>query len=216
MTLDLLSRLLGDKPSFLDNPHPTALDALVAAHILLITVPPFPNDLLRSLVIDSYPTLLAHSRRLQSRTLVAPGASQGLAASLSSSFEVVEPHAHQSEEEFIPLRIRAAPQATLSEVISSLAVPFSSRPVNPFSTRKTKPKSKEDKDFDRMRWGWFGLAALSIVGWAWTIGLRLELVPVESLDREEYAGQEDQNGNDEAYEGGEETSGDESDAEGEE
>ncbi|KAL5489749.1 hypothetical protein ACEPAI_4581 [Sanghuangporus weigelae] len=182
MTLDLLARLIGDKLFFLDNPSPSALDVFVAAHILLLTVPPFPNETLRSLVLESYPSLVAHSRRLQSRTLLPPGTLHGLAASLSTSFEVIEAQTHQSDEEYIPLRGRSAQQATFSEVVSSLAVPFSWRLANPFSIHRTKPKSKADKEFDQMRWAWFGLAAASIIGWAWTMA-----VPLESLERGEYS-----------------------------
>ncbi|KAL5529767.1 hypothetical protein ACEPAG_5752 [Sanghuangporus baumii] len=185
-TLDLLARLLDDKLFFLDNPSPSALDAFVAAHILLLTVPPFPNETLRSLILESYPSLVAHSRRLQSRTLLPPGTLHGLAASLSTSFEVIEAQAHQSDEEYVPLRVRSAQQTTFSEVVSSLAIPFSWRLANPFWTHRTKPKSKADKEFDQMRWAWFGLAAASIIGWAWTMGLRFEVVPLESLERAQY------------------------------
>ncbi|KAL5532569.1 hypothetical protein ACEPAF_4343 [Sanghuangporus sanghuang] len=186
MTLDLLARLLGDKLFFLDNPSPSALDVFVAAHILLLTVPPFPNETLRSLILESYPSLVAHSRRLQSRTLLPSGTLHGLSASLSTSFEVIEAQAHRSDEEHIPLRVRSAQQAAFSEVVSSLAVPFFWKLANPSSTHRTKLKSKADKEFDQMRWAWFGLAAASIIGWTWTMGLRFEAVPLESLERGEY------------------------------
>jgi sorting and assembly machinery component 37 len=46
--------------------RPTSLDALLAAHVLLLAEPPFPDELLRSLVRESYPSLVQHARRVRS------------------------------------------------------------------------------------------------------------------------------------------------------
>lgn len=51
---------------------PSLLDATVAAHILLLSRPPFPDPLLQDLVNNSYPSLVAHANRVYDLTLSAP------------------------------------------------------------------------------------------------------------------------------------------------
>lgn len=38
------------------------MDVLVAAHILLLANPPYPDVLLKNLVVETYPTLLSHAQ----------------------------------------------------------------------------------------------------------------------------------------------------------
>lgn len=45
--------------------RPTTLDILLASHILLLVVPEYPDALLRDLVLNSFPTLVEHARRVQ-------------------------------------------------------------------------------------------------------------------------------------------------------
>jgi sorting and assembly machinery component 37 len=52
-------------PSF----SPTTLDIVLAAHILLLLNPPFPDPFLQTLVSDSYPTLSSHARRVYVQAL---------------------------------------------------------------------------------------------------------------------------------------------------
>ncbi|KAF7323115.1 Tom37 domain-containing protein [Mycena chlorophos] len=61
-TLDRFSRLLGERKFFYDRFgfKPSTLDFLIAAHILLLTRPPFPETEIPDLV-RSYPTLMAHA-----------------------------------------------------------------------------------------------------------------------------------------------------------
>ena len=77
---DLYARLLADNRFFYYNrwgyyregetmlivllSRPTTLDVMLAAHLLLLLHPSFPDPLLPPLLSGSYPTLLAHSRRV--------------------------------------------------------------------------------------------------------------------------------------------------------
>ncbi|KAL0577949.1 hypothetical protein V5O48_004056 [Marasmius crinis-equi] len=74
-TFTLLSRLLGSNPFFGDDDgsEPTLLDITIAAHILLLLVPPFPDPLLRDLLNKSFPDLVAHAERMRKLTLDTPG-----------------------------------------------------------------------------------------------------------------------------------------------
>ncbi|KAJ3877289.1 outer mitochondrial membrane transport complex protein-domain-containing protein [Lentinula edodes] len=69
-TLDIYTRLLGEG-TFFNGDQPSHLDAIVAAHILLLSRPPFPDPLLQDLVNTSYPSLVAHANRMYARTLSA-------------------------------------------------------------------------------------------------------------------------------------------------
>ncbi|KAJ3732303.1 hypothetical protein DFJ43DRAFT_320783 [Lentinula guzmanii] len=66
--LDIYTRLLGAR-TFFNGDQPSLLDAIVAAHILLLSRPPFPDPLLQDLVNTSYPSLVAHANRLYDQTL---------------------------------------------------------------------------------------------------------------------------------------------------
>ncbi|KAF9053880.1 hypothetical protein BDZ89DRAFT_1004986 [Hymenopellis radicata] len=63
--LDIYARLLGQSSFFFGN-KPTTLDVVVAANILLMVRPPFPDDLLPGLVKTSYPLLVSHADRVHS------------------------------------------------------------------------------------------------------------------------------------------------------
>ncbi|KAJ4475266.1 outer mitochondrial membrane transport complex protein-domain-containing protein [Lentinula edodes] len=69
-TLDIYTRLLGEG-TFFNGDQPSHLDAIVAAHILLLSRPPFPDPLLQDLVNTSYPSLVAHANRMYAQTLSA-------------------------------------------------------------------------------------------------------------------------------------------------
>ncbi|EJD02483.1 uncharacterized protein FOMMEDRAFT_109896 [Fomitiporia mediterranea MF3/22] len=158
---DLLARRLGDKRFFLNNQEPTALDALVAAHIILLTTP-LPNDLLRSLVTESYPSLLTHARKLYVRT-ISRQLSHGRSASLSSSYDIVESET-QVIEHVVPLQVRSTPSVPIPEVITSLLLPVSWRPT--VSSIETKDKLGEDEEPVWEGWALFGAGVLGIIGWA--------------------------------------------------
>ncbi|KAH8116808.1 Tom37 C-terminal domain-containing protein [Phellopilus nigrolimitatus] len=185
-TLNLLSGLLGDKLFFFHD-RPSTLDVLVAAHILLLTYPPLPNDLLRALVADSYPTLHAHARRMHTRTLSPISQMQSVSSSPSASlpsstFDLVDV---QSRPVRVPdpLRVRSAPAVDFAHFASSLVLPFPRHIAR--SKSVARPKSKADEEFARMRWAWYGLSLLGVVGWVWATGLRIVILRKEDPDEEE-------------------------------
>lgn len=65
--LEIYSELL-DCKSFVFRNKLTSLDLLLAAHILLLTKPPFPDPLLKDLISNSYPSLLSHAQRVYAET----------------------------------------------------------------------------------------------------------------------------------------------------
>ncbi|TFL07344.1 hypothetical protein BDV98DRAFT_587843 [Pterulicium gracile] len=67
--LDLYSQLLGENTYFFTML--SVLDLIFAAHILLLTRPPFPERSLHQ-VLDSYPTLSAHAGRILSTIPTPP------------------------------------------------------------------------------------------------------------------------------------------------
>ncbi|KAJ7172280.1 hypothetical protein C8R46DRAFT_1085384 [Mycena filopes] len=73
--LDIYVRLLG-KNTFFYHGRLTALDVILATHVLLLIKPPFPDTLLSDLLTDSYPTLIAHAERVHARALDLPAPTQ--------------------------------------------------------------------------------------------------------------------------------------------
>ncbi|KAG7092638.1 hypothetical protein E1B28_008979 [Marasmius oreades] len=66
--LELFNRLLGNKAYF-GGDSPTLLDITVAAHLLLLLVPPFPDPLLQGLINTSFPSLVIHADRMRKDAL---------------------------------------------------------------------------------------------------------------------------------------------------
>ena len=55
------------RPTIFPNIRPTKLDILLAAHLLLLLEPPFPDPLITALLTESYPALVHFARRIQSK-----------------------------------------------------------------------------------------------------------------------------------------------------
>ncbi|KAI9570456.1 hypothetical protein HD554DRAFT_2242925, partial [Boletus coccyginus] len=53
-------------------PSPTSLDVYLAAHILLLADPPFPDAVLQVQLIEFYPGLIEHARRIQAEVARPP------------------------------------------------------------------------------------------------------------------------------------------------
>lgn len=51
---------------------PTSLDVYLAAHILLLADPPFPDAVLQIQLTEAYPGLIEHARRIQDEVARAP------------------------------------------------------------------------------------------------------------------------------------------------
>ncbi|KAJ6497039.1 hypothetical protein C8R47DRAFT_1113602 [Mycena vitilis] len=69
--LDMYARLLGEN-QFVFHERLTSLDVVLAAHVLVIIKPSFPDTLLSSLLTESYPTLVSHAERILARSLEPP------------------------------------------------------------------------------------------------------------------------------------------------
>ncbi|KAJ7271986.1 hypothetical protein B0H12DRAFT_1092334 [Mycena haematopus] len=69
--LDIYARLLGEN-QFVYHERMTTLDIVLAAHVLLMIKPPFPDRLLTDLLANSYPTLVSHAERILARSLQSP------------------------------------------------------------------------------------------------------------------------------------------------
>ncbi|KAI0038438.1 hypothetical protein FA95DRAFT_1505676 [Auriscalpium vulgare] len=142
---DLYTRLLGDNQYFFYD-RPTTLDAVLAAHILLLTTPSFPDPLLSSLVSSSYTTLIAHAHRV-------------LAA------------AH-------PPAAVPPPSISARDLLPYPSVLWAS------ITSRTE-KTAEEKEFDKMRWRWIGLALLSTIVYSALWGPRIQIKSVDELEANE-------------------------------
>ncbi|KAJ6525649.1 hypothetical protein B0H19DRAFT_1198199 [Mycena capillaripes] len=101
--LDMYVRLLGEN-QFVYYERLTTLDIVLAAHVLLIIKPPFPDTLLSSLLSDSYPTLVSHAERILAKSLESPAPVQSLAGghsiwSLVPSLPLLAAEPRQKSEE---------------------------------------------------------------------------------------------------------------------
>ncbi|KIM62157.1 hypothetical protein SCLCIDRAFT_848921 [Scleroderma citrinum Foug A] len=65
------ARLLEEK-QFLCGDGLTSLDVYLTAHILLLANPPFPDSVLQVLLLENYPSLVDHARRIQAEVARAP------------------------------------------------------------------------------------------------------------------------------------------------
>ncbi|KAG6814531.1 hypothetical protein H0H92_000057 [Tricholoma furcatifolium] len=61
--LDVYARLVADR-NFIYREKPTTLDIVLAAHILLLVEPEYPDPYIKNLIQDSYPSLILHARRV--------------------------------------------------------------------------------------------------------------------------------------------------------
>ncbi|KAF9265552.1 hypothetical protein L218DRAFT_923891 [Marasmius fiardii PR-910] len=66
--LEVFNRFLGDKAYF-GGDRPSILDVVVAAHSVLLLVPPFPDPLLQDLINTSFPSLAIHADRMRKLAL---------------------------------------------------------------------------------------------------------------------------------------------------
>ncbi|KAG6918117.1 hypothetical protein DXG01_016305 [Tephrocybe rancida] len=71
-SLDIYARLVGERDFIFGKDKPTTLDIVLAAHILLLLEPEFPDTSIQSLIKDSYPTLASHAWRVLNHVTI-PG-----------------------------------------------------------------------------------------------------------------------------------------------
>lgn len=66
---------------------------------------------------------------------------------------------------------------------------------------KGRSRGEKDSEFDQMRWAWYGLAAMGVVGWIWATGIRIIIVTQSDDDEDERlevdVGEEEEEGSEE-------------------
>ncbi|CCM02080.1 uncharacterized protein FIBRA_04157 [Fibroporia radiculosa] len=67
--LSIYERFLGEDRFFYSSERPTSLDIIFAAHTHILAQLPFTDNLLQSVLVHSFPTILAHARAVQSAIL---------------------------------------------------------------------------------------------------------------------------------------------------
>ncbi|KAH7889393.1 hypothetical protein F5I97DRAFT_1843991 [Phlebopus sp. FC_14] len=70
-SLGLYAKLLDEKKFFFGD-RMTSIDVYLASYILLLADPPFPDTVLQTLLLNTYPSLVDHARRVQSQVVNAP------------------------------------------------------------------------------------------------------------------------------------------------
>ncbi|KAF8892459.1 outer mitochondrial membrane transport complex protein-domain-containing protein [Infundibulicybe gibba] len=162
LAFETYSRLL-DSNSILSEARITALNVTLAAHTLLLLNPNYPDPLLKDLMLNSYPSLVAHAKKVYGDAF-GPSAPK-------------IPHA-------------SPPKYTLWTLI-----PYHSL-NNRHQPRAKIPKTGElqsDTQFQRMRWGFFGLAAGCIIAFVTIMGspIRVAIKRGEEDYREDAEEEED-------------------------
>ncbi|KAL4067917.1 hypothetical protein V8B97DRAFT_1939788 [Scleroderma yunnanense] len=99
-TLGIYARLLEGKQFFYGD-HPTSLDVYLAAHILLLVNPPFPDSVLQALLLETYPSLVDHARRVQAEVARVP-AYELAAPSKHSILSLFSPRSNATKSEARP------------------------------------------------------------------------------------------------------------------
>ncbi|KAF9218227.1 hypothetical protein BS17DRAFT_237243 [Gyrodon lividus] len=96
-TLGVHTRLLDGRQFFFGD-RPTCLDVYLASHILLLASPPFPDSVLQALLLESYPNLVDHARRVQAEVARAPPFGHVTASTTSLRSLILRPFNRNSTE----------------------------------------------------------------------------------------------------------------------
>ena len=85
---ETLSRLIPGNDSFLYGENPSSVDTLLAAHVLLLLHAPFPNPMLKTLLLESFPLLVSHALLVHSRAFRSSSTKPYVREELTSSSTV--------------------------------------------------------------------------------------------------------------------------------
>ncbi|KAF5357900.1 hypothetical protein D9756_001416 [Leucocoprinus leucothites] len=158
--MGIYARLLEGK-QFVYQGRPTTLDLIIAAHTLLLIVPPLPDTLIKELAEEWYDTLADHARRIQN---IAFGNDQPRFPVHSS---------HSSIWDLVP-----------------------SRRMNSVVPTKGSERSSEETEYEKLTWGFIGLALGSVVAYFTIMGSPIQVVWVPA-DLEDMEDEEDEMDEDE-------------------
>ena len=84
-TFGALSRLVPGNDSFLYGDNPSTIDTLLAAHVLLLLHAPFPNPVLKTLLLESFPLLVSHALLVHSHAFRSSSTTLYVREDLTSS-----------------------------------------------------------------------------------------------------------------------------------
>lgn len=130
--------------------RPTSLDIIFAAHTHVLTSLDLPDNSLKDLLVNSYPTLVAHATSVYEKAFPNPNVFPPMAvASLATSLKSLVPY---------PKLIQRAPQRPKLDLSSD-------------EEEDAKESVKEERQFQLARWAWTGLAVSSIAGYLYFTGL---------------------------------------------
>ncbi|KAM0752351.1 hypothetical protein T439DRAFT_324425 [Meredithblackwellia eburnea MCA 4105] len=137
-------------PFFHSSSVPTPLDAHLSSLLSLVLFLPLPTPILSDLINSSFPRLWSHTNLLR-RTLWSerprPPLPDGTTRSPSVSWS-------QTIADFTP-------SFSLFDYLSS-----ENGTRRASLKKKDKPKSKQEKDFERKRWMFAGVVVVGVLGWA--------------------------------------------------
>ena len=111
----------------------SSVDVIIAANILLLVNPPYPDPLIKDLVNNSYPALVSYAQQIYGQAFT---------------------------KECSPLEF-TSPSSSLWTLIPSW-------PKAPDHSRE--PQSQEDIYYNRMSWGFIGLAIGSLTAYLMVVG----------------------------------------------
>ncbi|KAG9019568.1 hypothetical protein FRB90_000476 [Tulasnella sp. 427] len=212
-TFQLLADLIPEG-SFAFGERPTPLDIHLTAHVLLILHAPLPNPLLRTLVLESFPTLVDHA--LLVRTFAFPSqpfpiTHNGIPSQVSGK---AQQHARQLPTSSPPLPyppIQSLQHLSPGESFKlvwdgvlrtarsiRIGIPGSSPSVSPVdlnlddATPLERAEAEAEKDLKKWRWAFYTAAGVGLVTYGigsgilpLLVGLATGMVRVEVHDGEE-------------------------------
>jgi len=88
--LEIYYQLLSGKEYIFQN-RLSSVDVIVAAHILLLVDPPFPDPLIKDLINNSYPALVSYARRIFDQAFKEGHSSIQFISSSSSLWALIPP-----------------------------------------------------------------------------------------------------------------------------
>lgn len=125
----------------------TSLDVILAAHVLLLINPPYSDPLTKNILLEEFPTVASHARRIHALAFTFANPMLKLVSS--------------------PLRF------------GLLRALIPSRPRDQ-PAPKAVEKTPEDVQYDKMRWGFFGLTLGCLVAYFVVVGRNIKIVVVRN------------------------------------
>lgn len=130
------------------------MDLLLAAHTLLLVVPPFPDTYIKELAEEWYTTLPEHAQRIQDIAFASDRPKFPVHSSRGSVWDLIP-----------------------------------SRHIIKATQTKHSERTSEDREYEKLTWGFIGLALGSIVSYFAIMGPPIRII-VKNVDGDEGEGEE--------------------------